>query len=55
MTNSEKVVGGRFGQGGRLRQVALISFLIMLISHIGECSLECSEYKSAVNSPKNCE
>ena len=23
MTNSEKVVGGRFGQGGRLRQVPL--------------------------------
>ena len=26
MTNSEKVVGGRFGQGGRLRQVPLAPF-----------------------------
>ena len=27
MTNSEKVLGGRFGQGGRLRQVPLMSIM----------------------------
>ena len=33
MTDSEKVVGGRFGQGGRLRQVPLDVTVVYNVPH----------------------